>query len=146
MISKPSYHLWVGKGDKYIFFFYFASKEYNGSILCYTRYKIQMNSWSFKILLYKPVENVKNRNSEFFFIMECILKTQKITIIAFEQDLVSIWAHYRYHLAGKTYKTAINGIKYTWEAKRWSWRPQMLLKFCLNAKVVYSRLVRIHFL
>ena len=40
---------------------------------------------------------------------------------------------------------AMNGIKYTLWAKRGPWRPQMLLESCLNAKVVYSRLDRIHF-
>ena len=36
-------------------------------------------------------------------------------------------------------------LNYVQARQKWPWHPQMLLKSCLNAKVIYSRLVRIHF-
>ena len=60
---------------------------------------------------------IENLNS-FLLWPNCILTSLKLTIIAFEQKLVSIWWHLRHHLARKAYIMAINDMKYTTWAKR----------------------------
>ena len=75
----------------------------------------------------------KKKRILFILRPKCILTSLKLTIIAFEQELVSICGHYRHHFACKAYIMAMYAIKYTTGAKKWPWYPQMLLKSCLNA-------------
>ena len=68
--------------------------------------------WIFQTLLYKPMENAKNQKFELFFLLwpKFVLMSLKLTIIAFEQELVSIWGHYRHNLACETYNIAMYAI------------------------------------
>ena len=58
------------------------------------------------------MENAKNQKFEFFlYYGQNVLQHLKLTIIASKQGLVSIWGHYRQHLACKTYIVAMYAIK-----------------------------------